>query len=573
MRTSFPTKRRRSREDDEELLCTGEAAVDVDEESFRASLHACRLAGQFIDVVVVVGTERFPCHRMVLAAGSRFFRTLFNARMRDSTSFELPVADVCADAFHHVLEYLYTGSCRFPGTCIGRVLDAASRLDIASLQRTCISLFAGRMSPSCALDAWELANAGGLGELRSSIKHMVCARFLDVVAMDRFRESMPGGLLLEVLADDRLEAPEDVVLNALLSWASLPGREETLLAALQLVRFPLVAPAALYRVEQDPVLQKAGVKEAVSALLLEAYRFHALPSCARASDLTSPRTRRRGHFLRLCALARPSAESNRTCLLRLDMAHRAWKCLPEPKVVRTMYSIAAADHRLYALGGVLEGETTSNGWSSAVECLTEETMDWERMPSMLHARVGAAYCEHEGTIVVCGGFDGCQVLASCERFLVAEQRWEPLPPLPSPRVRSAATSMGGHLYVLGGWTGKEPMSDVVRFNSTDGTWEQCPALSSPRSTLAAVAFEGHVYAIGGLTKERVMVPTVERLGPSKERWEPVESLSHLACGQVAAVLHGKIHVCGGTKLESFGEDGWADIDASPTAVVTAVAVC
>ena len=66
--------------------------------------------GTLADVVLVVDGERFPAHRVILAARSEYFRGLFLSGMQGGSSEgEMhEIAQVSAGAFRVVLRYLYT---------------------------------------------------------------------------------------------------------------------------------------------------------------------------------------------------------------------------------------------------------------------------------------------------------------------------------------------------------------------------------------------------------------------------------------------------------------------------------
>eukprot|EP00736_Rhodelphis_marinus_P003778 Rmarinus@m.6520 len=51
-------------------------------------------------------------HRVVLSAGSRYFHAMFNGQFQEASKDKFTFTDVPADAFEHLLEFLYTGSIR-----------------------------------------------------------------------------------------------------------------------------------------------------------------------------------------------------------------------------------------------------------------------------------------------------------------------------------------------------------------------------------------------------------------------------------------------------------------------------
>lgn len=66
-------------------------------------------ADDFSDLTLIVENCRLPVHRVVLASRSEYFRALLYGGMRESSSCEIPLKDVSAVPFKHLLQYIYTG--------------------------------------------------------------------------------------------------------------------------------------------------------------------------------------------------------------------------------------------------------------------------------------------------------------------------------------------------------------------------------------------------------------------------------------------------------------------------------
>ena len=67
-------------------------------------------SGENADVVFVVSETRFEAHRIILAARCNYFKVLLFGEMREARSgAEIPIVDTTPDAFHSLLEYIYSG--------------------------------------------------------------------------------------------------------------------------------------------------------------------------------------------------------------------------------------------------------------------------------------------------------------------------------------------------------------------------------------------------------------------------------------------------------------------------------
>ena len=65
---------------------------------------------QYADVTFLVGTTRFPAHRIVLASRCEFFRCLLFGDMKEARQgMEIEIPDTTPDAFAVLLQYVYCG--------------------------------------------------------------------------------------------------------------------------------------------------------------------------------------------------------------------------------------------------------------------------------------------------------------------------------------------------------------------------------------------------------------------------------------------------------------------------------
>ena len=79
------------------------------EQNRHRNLEVLQETDQFSDVVMVVEGERFPGHRVVLAAHSQYFYTMFTCGMTETRNQEIPIHGLSAPVFRIVLNYIYRG--------------------------------------------------------------------------------------------------------------------------------------------------------------------------------------------------------------------------------------------------------------------------------------------------------------------------------------------------------------------------------------------------------------------------------------------------------------------------------
>ena len=79
------------------------------EQNRHRNLEVLQETEQFTDVSLVVEGETFPGHRVVLAAHSQYFYTMFSCGMTESRNQEIEIHGLSASVFRIVMNYIYRG--------------------------------------------------------------------------------------------------------------------------------------------------------------------------------------------------------------------------------------------------------------------------------------------------------------------------------------------------------------------------------------------------------------------------------------------------------------------------------
>nr|CAD2200384.1 unnamed protein product [Meloidogyne enterolobii] len=75
------------------------------------------------DLTLIVEDQRFPVHRVILAARSIYFHAMLFCGMRETNENEITLVDTPADAFKALLKYIYTGKLQLKSLKLDLVLD------------------------------------------------------------------------------------------------------------------------------------------------------------------------------------------------------------------------------------------------------------------------------------------------------------------------------------------------------------------------------------------------------------------------------------------------------------------
>ena len=90
------------------------------------------------DVTFVVNNERIPAHRIILAARSTYFRSMFSSGMREAQrGNDIVIQDTSPAAFRALLLHLYADELAFDDTLVVDVLRKAKELELTRVYNHC----------------------------------------------------------------------------------------------------------------------------------------------------------------------------------------------------------------------------------------------------------------------------------------------------------------------------------------------------------------------------------------------------------------------------------------------------
>ncbi|MBA2434048.1 MAG: hypothetical protein H0V54_03000 [Chthoniobacterales bacterium] len=238
----------------------------------------------------------------------------------------------------------------------------------------------------------------------------------------------------------------------------------------------------------------------------------------------------------------------------------AWKSMAPMPTARAGFAIAAADQKIYAIGGAVINDCTI---TSAVEAYDPAQDLWitglAALPRPIRWRPSGGALG--GTVYVIGGTEtlqGCpgEPLRTVQAYDPTRDRWSQKKDLNIARtqVGVGADPTNNLLYAVGGGTGRpdfEVLTAVEVFDPTggdngEGSWTQKQDLNTARALPAVAAVNGKIYAVGGQTPDNGVIDTVEEFDPVANTWTIKRSrMPHPRLNPGAAVLDGKIYVVGG----------------------------
>ena len=114
-----------------------------------ANLYAERLMS---DVLLVVGSQEYPSHRLILCASSDVFQIMLmnpSWTEHNETKIELKETPSCEAVFEDFLRYLYTGKIQLDYATVIPIVALADKYNVKDLLRIGLDYMARNVSTAC----------------------------------------------------------------------------------------------------------------------------------------------------------------------------------------------------------------------------------------------------------------------------------------------------------------------------------------------------------------------------------------------------------------------------------------
>ena len=241
----------------------------------------------------------------------------------------------------------------------------------------------------------------------------------------------------------------------------------------------------------------------------------------------------------------------------------AWTSVAPMLRARAAFATAAANGRVYAIGGAILDNCVTVPTVEAYDPVGDFWITGLRdMPRPLRFRPSGATLDN--IIYVVGGSKTKLVcndtaLGTVQAYDPTTDSWSTKPDLPTPRLQVGLGVDSEHhlLYAVGGATAAPdfialPTVEVFdpAGNGGTGSWTTKHPLNTPRGAPAVVAVNGKIYAIGGQKQDGGVIDTVEEFDPNANggfgAWTTKASkMPHPRLHSASAIVDNKVYIIGG----------------------------
>ncbi|KAL2085125.1 hypothetical protein ACEWY4_018445 [Coilia grayii] len=505
---------------------------------------------KFVDCVLKIKGREFPCHRLVLAACSAYFRAFFQSDADESKKREIVLDEVEPGVMGMILRYLYTSNINVTEQNVQDVFAVANMLQIPSIFTVCVSFLQKRLSLSNCLAIFRLGLMLDCPRLAIAARNFACERF-QLVSRDAEFFQLTASELAAVLSADNLNVEnEEAVFECVLTWVGKDeaGRLEELPGLLDCIRFRLI-PQEYFRDRVEGHKWLCGNPEVADKLqLVRDAHEGKLPEPEKIKSKKAPKEEngdakegeeeeeeveeeeisllpsvlndnlRYGMFLRDLLFM-----ISETGSVAYDpTGNDCFVAAISTQIPKNHCSLVTRESQIFVAGGIFfDEENKEQPLHSYFLQYDPMTSDWLGMPPMPSPRFLFSMGEAENSIFVLGGKElkeGDHILDSVMVYDRQTFKWGESDPLPYKVYGHATVSHEDAVYVIGGkGDDKKCLKRVCCYDAKRFEWQELAPMATARSLFGAALHRNKIYVAAGVT-DTGLTDTVEVYDIATNKW-------------------------------------------------------
>ncbi|XP_070574823.1 gigaxonin-like [Ptychodera flava] len=512
------------------------------------NLQELRRNNGFYDFTLVIDDKDVPVQRNVLAAGSSYFRSLFNYSASENSDrrlvISLPELDV--PTFELVLDYIYTGEVTLNQDNIQDVFQASDVLLMANLKKLCCDYLEQCISAANCIGIRNFTERYSCPWIHYLATECMEANFSDVCRHEEFLQQS-AECVKEILSRDQLQLQiisrrsEEIIFDAAMRWIkhNVADRRKHLKELLGCVRFHYISSHYYQEhiATESLILEEPGCKEEVDRVYY--------------GELFKSPLDLRGYYDVIVVsggVYKPcnSILSTVRCVVPFHEQPQ-WVDLPPMMTPRADHAMVSAGGFLFAVGGRNEGDQILN----TGEKYDPQTNTWTAIAPMREARELLGLVAIDDCIYAIGGIRNGTV-KTMEAYDIYKDRWEDMPPMKIARETPACAVMQKKIFVIGGCHDGQVFDAVECFDPVSKTWSVVAPLKERRFCPSAVGVKDKLFVFGGL--RNLLCPSAqnemkfcgtELYHSETNTWHLLSSVNNGMCTMTTSSgLYGALHIQG-----------------------------
>lgn len=508
---------------------------------------------KFVDCTLKVGDRSFPCHRLIMAACSPYFREIFfteDGKEAEDTK-EVVLEDVNPAILDMVIQYLYSAEIDLTDDNVQDIFAVANRFQIPSVFTVCVNYLQKKMSVSNCMAIFRMGLVLNCPRLAVAARNYIADRFETLAKEEEFLQLAAHELFAIIGGDSVNVEKEELVYEALMNWVrhDKEKRVKVLNDAFDCIRFRLLPEKYFHDkvetdeiVKADPELQKKVqvIKEAFGGKLPET------PPKKEGADEEGEEenlfpgflndSRRHGMFTRDLILM-----VNDTAAVAYDVAeNECFLAAMSEQVPRNHVSMVSEKNQLFLIGGLfVEEENKDMPLQCYFYMLDQLASDWAALPPMPSPRCLFNMGECGNFLFAVAGKDlqSNESLDSVMCYDIERMKWTETKKLPLKIHGHSVVSHKGLVYCIGGKTDdNKALNKMFVYNHKQSEWRELAAMKTARAMFGAVVHNGKIVVLGGVNEEGLSA-ACEAYDFKTNKWEDLtefpqerSSVNLVSCG-------------------------------------------
>ena len=224
------------------------------------SMERFRRNNELCDVTFIVNGKELSAHRVVLAACSQYFESMFIGEFSEPLDEPIVIEELSDDSLEMMIDFAYTSRIKITEKNVYSVFEAAELLQFSGVKGACFKFFKQQMNKSNCIRTWLFAESHNCTELLdASLKYIDC-NFLDIVQGREFLDLDQPDIIVGITSrEDLAITAEEQVYDAVLSWVynKFEKRRKYSYEIFKSVRFPSISKDYLMKiVDNEPLIKE-----------------------------------------------------------------------------------------------------------------------------------------------------------------------------------------------------------------------------------------------------------------------------------------------------------------------------
>lgn len=494
---------------------------------------------KFVDCTLKVGDRCFPCHRLIMAACSPYFREIFfteDGKEVENTK-EVVLDDVNPTILDMIVKYLYSAEIDLTDDNVQDIIAVANRFQIPSVFTVCVNYLQKKISMSNCMAIFRMGLVLSCPRLAIAARNFIADRFEFLHKDEEFLRLAPHELFAVIGGDSLNVEREEMVFEAVMSWVrhDRESRVKILKDAFNCVRFRLIPEKYFTEkvetdeiIKSDPELQKTiqVVKDAFKGKLPEKPPKKEGQEGAEGGEEEESLfpgflndSRRHGMYMQDFIVM-----INDTAAVAYDVNdNECFLAAMSEQVPRNHVSVVTQKNQLFIIGGLFVDEENKD---LPLQCyfyvLDPLSSDWFALPPMPSPRCLFNIGESENMLFAIAGKDlqSNESLDTVMCYDVDQMKWSETKKLPLKIHGHSVVSHKGLVYCIGGKTDdNKALNKMFAYNHKQSEWKELAGMKTPRSMFGTVIHNNKIIVTGGVNEDGLTASS-EAYSFATNKWEP-----------------------------------------------------